>query len=601
MAAGTTLDLCLATDGESFYQFTELTNKTDYKGATAKQMEITDEMVDPEGSVGLTNTIAIKRTGTSPFDIAHFVRSIKVERTHCPECITLKSGTTTWSSTASDWIDKDGVASALPTIDDVVLLDADVTITAGTTAKAKGIVIADEKSLTIAPTGALIVAETLTKGGLATTASDVELQSSSSGTAALIVGKESTNTQATVGFYTQAKKDDGKYINQYIGVPFASMTTYDRFYGTYLYSFDVATDSWKVVPNNGDMYPFTAYNLLRKEATASTLYMAGTLNLPGTSGTKALNMGSRVGDYLFANSWTAPIDVASIEASDFSNAEATIYIFNAGTKSDYDAHKSEYGDNPGQWISLPVATVAASPGSFPLTVIPSMEAFMVKSTAASASLTLDYKKHVYDPAVGGTATVVPNRAPRRQAASDELTRIRLYITGESGPADNLLMFEREDFSTGFDNGWEARKIMGSAFAPQMYAMSEDGKMAINCVPNLEGTVIGFKAGTEDDNYTFTFDYDEEAEELYLLDIQTGVYTRVTKENSYAFFADDKEEHNRFILTRNAPGVLTGINEVQSDKDPANGVFKFIENDKMYILYRGVLYDATGKKVSEINK
>ena len=132
-------------------------------------------------------------------------------------------------------------------------------------------------------------------------------------------------------------------------------------------------------------------------------------------------------------------------------------------------------------------------------------------------------------------------------------------------------------------------------------MSEDGKMAINCVPNLEGTVIGFKAGTDDENYTFSFDYDEEAEELYLLDIQTGVYTRVTKENSYAFFADDKEEHNRFILTRNAPGVLTGLNGVQSDKDPANGVFKFIENDKMYILYRGVLYDATGKKVSEINK
>jgi hypothetical protein len=29
--------------------------------------------------------------------------------------------------------------------------------------------------------------------------------------------------------------------------------------------------------------------------------------------------------------------------------------------------------------------------------------------------------------------------------------------------------------------------------------------------------------------------------------------------------------------------------------------KFIYNDKMYILYNGVIYDATGKRVKEINK
>ena len=258
--------------------------------------------------------------------------------------------------------------------------------------------------------------------------------------------------------------------------------------------------------------------------------------------------------------------------------------------------KSEYGDNPGQWISLPVATVKASPSDFTLTVIPSMETFMVKSTAASGSLTLDYKKHVYDPAVAGTAGVVPNRAPSRASAANDLKRIRLYVTGASGPADNLLMFEREDFSAGFDNGWEARKVMGSDFAPQMYATTDDGKMAINCVPNLEGTVIGFKAGTEDDNYTFTFDYAEEAEPLYLLDINTSAYTRVTKESSYSFFTPDKEEHNRFILTRNAPGIATGVDNGEWTNGEKANVQKIIMEDHVFILRGGQMYDVTGKKV-----
>ncbi len=46
--------------------------------------------------------------------------------------------------------------------------------------------------------------------------------------------------------------------------------------------------------------------------------------------------GAEENETMLANSWTAPIDIASFEVSDFEYAEATIYMFNAGTSAEYD-------------------------------------------------------------------------------------------------------------------------------------------------------------------------------------------------------------------------------------------------------------------------
>jgi hypothetical protein len=288
--------------------------------------------------------------------------------------------------------------------------------------------------------------------------------------------------------------------------------------------------------------------------------------------------------------------VASIEPSDFTDAEATIYIFNAGTKSDYDIYGSDYStkksDNPGQWLYMPVAAVKANPGDFSLTVIPSMQAFMLKSTDANASLTLDYDKHVYSPAATGM-DIVPNRAPQRTASENGVSRVRIDVVGTSGCADNLLVFAREDFQTGFDNGWEAQKVYGETFNPQLYAMSETGNMAIAAVPDIEGTVVGFKAGTEDAAYTFSFDYDAEAEALYLLDTQTDTYTPVLTDNTYSFTTTDKKGHARFLLTRNAPAIATGLGDTNST---SSDVRKRLIEGRLYIIRDGRMYSADGQLV-----
>ena len=612
VAKGTTLDLCKASDGASFYQFTSLTNGTDYKGDNALQMTITSDMVNPSGSVKLTNTIAIKRTGTSPFNIAHFVRSIKVYREICPGCMALKSGVTTWSTTASDWIDSEGKAAAIPGVNDVVYVDKNITVTSNA-AKAKDVILGDGKSLTIAATGGLVVAGMVTtSGGSATTPSDLAILSSSSGTGALITGEESTTTQAAVQFYSKARYESG-YVNQFIGVPLSSMTAYNGFYGTSLRVYDDANDKWQVLGNNAAMYPFTAYNLMRKETSAGTLYMEGALNLPGTEGKKELTITRRTSevessrsDHLFANSWTAPIDIASMDEDDFDGADATIYIFNAGTTSDYATNGGNYTTkqttNPGQWLYMPVEAVKETPSDFSLTVIPSMQAFMVHCAAENLfeaggtthTLTLDYKKHVYDPAKTSGAAIVPNRAPRREASEAKHEIVRVRVEGTSGYADDLLLFIGDDFSNGYDNGWEAYKVSGKAYTPQLYAVTEDGRKAISAQPDADNTVIGFKAGTEDDVYTFTLDYEGNDASLYLHDTYTDDYVRVEKDATYTFLTTDNTDHPRFVLTRfNAPQVTTGVDDVQWNGSKAR---KLMIDGILYIIRDGRIYNAEGAMV-----
>ena len=51
-----------------------------------------------------------------------------------------------------------------------------------------------------------------------------------------------------------------------------------------------------------------------------------------------------------------------------------------------------------------------------------------------------------------------------------------------------------------------------------------------------------------------------------------------------------------LLTRQAPTVATGVDNIQPAEDDTNRGEKLILNDQLYVLYNGVLYDAQGKRV-----
>ena len=56
--------------------------------------------------------------------------------------------------------------------------------------------------------------------------------------------------------------------------------------------------------------------------------------------------------------------------------------------------------------------------------------------------------------------------------------------------------------------------------------------------------------------------------------------------------------NIILKSTNDDPVSTGMENIEGYGDEP---IKFIHQDKMYILYHGKIYDATGKFVKEINK
>ena len=75
------------------------------------------------------------------------------------------------------------------------------------------------------------------------------------------------------------------------------------------------------------------------------------------------------------------------------------------------------------------------------------------------------------------------------------------------------------------------------------------------------------------------------------------------EKEYSFSTEKGKNEGRFainVLLKPEPEdpITTGVNHLDSDSDVP---LKFIYQDKMYILRNGIIYDAVGKKVNEINK
>ena len=526
-----------------------------------------------------------------------------------------------WSENANNFIPTEGGnwsvpgnwSNGIPTINDVVYIPSSINVDI-TTAKA-GMVVLDQRAsqsnngkLTILPGKALTVASTVLKTTdeealVATTAADILIQSNAAnGNGALVMGDYDGTNAASVDFYTlsHGEKGSSASVNQYIGTPFTDATVLSDYYNSWMYkiTYTDGEPGWTRITNgNETLNPFQGYCVISADDAGHVYEMDGTLV---ATTNRSLSLVNNVVDAavneknenLLANSWTAPIKIDSMKTTDFTNAIATIYIFNSGSPDDYDTNGGSTGNLAGQYSTYPIGSAEGA-------VIPSMQSFSVYSTNSSASVSLNYERIVYNPAVAGTAASTPNKVRRQlPAVVNDETKLRIYVQAESGYADMVYMRERADFAEGFENGYDGHKIFGESVAPQLYAVTPDGNMAVNCVPDVEGTVLGFKAGTKDDEYTFTFEYDE-TEALYLLDTQNGTYTRVETDGNYRFGVDDVGAHNRFVLTRYySPQTPTGGEEVRSDEGQGTKAVKIMEDNKIFILYRGVLYDGMGKRVEE---
>lgn len=502
----------------------------------------------------------------------------------------------------------------VPTINNDVIIEKPCVIAAATKAEAKSVVIdqngTNTGSIDIQPTGELIIAQTLRKTTdgsslIATTENDLSISTSADGNGVLAIGSHDGTNRATVNFYTKACKTDADgWINQFIGTPFGGSTGVSNdvmsdYYGSYIYKFNAATQSWDNVKRGNATTAFAGYNILRKDAAPSTLWMQGALNASDDSDKElTLTYNGENTTNIIANSWMAPIDIASMTGA-FTNCEATVYLFNAGSKSQAGTTEFDTGSaddsntSPGQFIALPVAS---APWTSPaITVIPSMQAFLVVATAANPKVTLNYSTMVLTPlqSMANAKATAGNRAPRRNVELNDAKPdiMRLHVAGMSGGTDIVYLLMREDFTTDFDNGYDGRKMLGDDANPQLYALSNAGDMAISCIPDAEGTVLAFRRGTDTD-YRMTFAYDG-WEVLYLNDLKTSESVIISELNDYRFTATEDEPVNRFVIS------ATPIHYVPTDIDNSGAIStalkakKVIINDHLYIIKGNNTFSVTG--------
>lgn len=261
---------------------------------------------------------------------------------------------------------------------------------------------------------------------------------------------------------------------------------------------------------------------------------------------------------MYANSWTAPIRISGVTIS--GNADQVVYI-----------------DNVGSWS----AVTAGDPGS---SVIPAMSAFVILANkVGGGSVSIPYNTAVRNVAI-------PSSAPRRIASNDDLRdHITMNVTGNELES-NLRLYENEQFTNEFDNGWEARFLEGDGRTGQLYVETDD-KMTVLATPDLEGTVVGFIPG-EATNYTISFEGNGRG--YYLNDMLTQQSTLIEEGNTYMFIPDESTNATRFVISRTpmASSTITGVNNlndgVNARKQMINGI--------LYIIRDGRLYDATGALV-----
>jgi len=212
---------------------------------------------------------------------------------------------------------------------------------------------------------------------------------------------------------------------------------------------------------------------------------------------------------------------------------------------------------PGQYtVSTPATTgILGVPAQ-----IPSMQGFLVKTLGQTAgSITIPYY-----PAV--TFTTDPQRAPSVSGiTASEKVATRIDLSG-SHIADCMWIFSDPTCTAGFDNGWDGYKMKGAAQSPQIFAMEATGDFQIDAVADVNGTFLGFNAGTETD-YKLTFMHqntEKSYQKIYLIDLLENKTTDITTTGSeYSFTAISTPTPVKRFKIVTDPNIGTSTPQVSS--------------------------------------
>ena len=532
---------------------------------------------------------------------------------------------TTWN-TSTDWNTASNWSDGVPYPGDNVEFAAPSPINTGNGGSdAKNNIVLDNdysvgnftnksgKQLIIAPNTCLTVT-----GSITTTAGNnnqIYIQSSRTLPNGSLVFPQSSTAYATVEMYSMAEALDkttpSKFQWQYFGVPveqnitspITASPTFDR---SYVRSWDETQPQathWKQLGNTDIMKPFYGYEITQVNPT--TIIFQGKLinrNFTATSTDLTITnvTGSEIrfpGQHIFANPYTAAIDIKSFISGFGSDIDPSIYLYSTGSYADWGsptggALGKANGVNPGQYQAATQSTyLLGLPKQ-----IPSMQAVLISvnigGQGAASTVTFNYSDIVKN-----------NELQRVKSKTDATSSSYVYtlidVVG-SQYSDRMWILSDTTYTRNYDRGYDAAKMFGIALAPQLYAQEKDGMYQIDAVDDMNNTVLGFQRGI-DTEYTFNFtnvNTNTRYAGIYLVDTQENKIIDITASGTqYAFKAESVTTPvQRFIIvTRNLENESAG-NGTQL-KVFTSGNTVFVQNSGN-LNGEMILYDMVGHSLKK---
>lgn len=500
-----------------------------------------------------------------------------------------------------NWNEPTNWSGGIPTgIGKNAIINANAIIPDNYTAIVNNITIANGGSITIAPQGKL-KANNINGA----TTENLTLQANENGSAILLFKNDENNkVNATIQLYSLASSDglrNGQAGNfkdpkwQYLGIAAENIeysTLNPNGTSNWIYRWDEtqnATSCWaEKLTSNSTLSAWIGYCLAQETATTynysgSLLNADHTYNLTYTPE----NASDDLGNNLITNSYTAPIDITTLNDANFQNAKANIYIYKTGSYLEWKEQTTSEGFNAGQVIVIPVNTISILGNEYPRTIA-SMQAFFVNATAKEASFSINYENNVYN------SLRKENQKRNKSLETGNNFNVLKIQINSSTSNDRLYLLEHENTTDKFDNGYDAEKIFDNTNGPQIYATTPFGHASICSNTSFDGQEIGFIANSENEIYTMTFDIENlhSYEELYIYDTETKTHIDIISDESYQFYASTTPNNKRFQITStrlDAPqGPTTAIENTMTWNDILQ------ENQPIYI------YSITGQLIATYN-
>lgn len=299
------------------------------------------------------------------------------------------------------------------------------------------------------------------------------LRSTTAGTASLL--HNSGNVPATIQRFVTGSSSLTAMMYHMVSVPLvtSNASTSNLFYGSYLFDFTEATNSWNALgaATNTVLDETRGYMTYAPFDAGATYVFAGEMNNNngGVSTFQALTSSGAPYDNsrgwnLVPNPYPSAIDWNASEGWTKTNLDGSIYFWPAGASAssgNYCVWNGSYG----------TGTPAGS------RYIPLGQSFFVHANGASPELKMDNRVRVH------------NSQAFYKNSENSANLLRIQCDANNA-FDELIVNFKENASPDFDASFDAYKLQGGSDAPQFCSLIADGtKLTINTLPFSNADVI----------------------------------------------------------------------------------------------------------------